>query len=101
MKGTGSNTIVTDNVFVPDSRLLRLSELRQGNGPGAALHASLIFRTPFFFYAPLTFAAPMLGAAQGAYEHFREWTKSRKSVDGSAVAEKITVQVQMARAAAD
>ena len=56
---------------------------------------------PFFFYAPLTFAAPMLGAAQGAYAHFREWTKTRKAVDGSAVAEKTAVQVQMARAAAD
>ena len=101
MRGTGSNTIVTDDVFVPDARVLRLSDLRQGKGPGAALHKSLIFRTPFFFYAPLTFAAPMLGAAQGAYEHFREWTKPRKSVDGSAVAEKTAVQVQMARAAAD
>jgi alkylation response protein AidB-like acyl-CoA dehydrogenase len=101
MRGTGSNTIVTDDVFVPDARVLRLSDLRQGKGPGAALHPSLIFRTPFFFYAPLTFAAPMLGAAQGAYAHFREWTKPRKSVDGSAVAEKTAVQVQMARAAAD
>ena len=43
----------------------------------------------------------MLGAAQGAYAHFREWTKTRKAVDGSAVAEKTAVQVQMARAAAD
>jgi alkylation response protein AidB-like acyl-CoA dehydrogenase len=101
MRGTGSKTIVTDDVFVPETRMLRLADLRQGKGPGAALHPGLIFRTPFFFYAPLTFAAPMLGAAQGAYAHFREWTKPRKSVDGSAVAEKITVQVQMARAAAD
>jgi 3-hydroxy-9,10-secoandrosta-1,3,5(10)-triene-9,17-dione monooxygenase len=101
MKGTGSNTIVTDNVFVPDSHILKLTELRQGKGPGAVLHEHLVFRTPFFFYAPLTFAAPMLGAAQGAYAHFREWSKERKSVDGSAVSQKLSVQVQMARAAAD
>ena len=25
----------------------------------------------------------MLGAALGAYEHFREWTKTRKAQDGS------------------
>jgi alkylation response protein AidB-like acyl-CoA dehydrogenase len=101
MRGTGSNTIVTDNVFVPETRMLRLTDLRQGRGPGAALHGNPIFRVPFFLYAPLTFAAPMLGAAQGAYAHFREWTKPRKAVDGSAVAEKTAVQVQMARAAAD
>ena len=101
MRGTGSNTIVTDNVFVPETRMLRLTDLRQGRGPGAALYDNPIFRVPFFFYAPLTFAAPMLGAAQGAYAHFREWTKPRKAVDGSAVAEKTAVQVQMARASAD
>ena len=81
--------------------MLRLPDLRQGKGPGAALYDNPVFRMPFFFYAPLTFAAPMLGAAQGAYAYFREWTKGRKSVDGSAVAEKTSTQVQMARAAAD
>jgi alkylation response protein AidB-like acyl-CoA dehydrogenase len=100
MRGTGSNTIITDNVFVPESRALRLTELRQGAGPGGALHESPIFRTPFFFYAPITFAAPMLGAAQGAYEHFREWVKTRRAVDGSLVAEKTSTQVRMAKAAA-
>jgi alkylation response protein AidB-like acyl-CoA dehydrogenase len=36
MRGTGSNTIVTENVFVPKSRTLRLSNLREGKGPGGA-----------------------------------------------------------------
>jgi 3-hydroxy-9,10-secoandrosta-1,3,5(10)-triene-9,17-dione monooxygenase len=101
MCGTGSNTIVTDNVFVPSSRVLSLNDLREGKGPGGAMHQNPIFRTPFFFYAPLTFTAPMLGAALGAYQHFREGTKTRRAVDGSLVAEKISTQVRMARAAAD
>jgi 3-hydroxy-9,10-secoandrosta-1,3,5(10)-triene-9,17-dione monooxygenase len=101
MCGTGSNTIVTDDVFVPATRALSLIELREGKGPGAAANQSPIYRTPFFFYAPLTFAAPMLGAAQGAYQHFREWTKTRRAVDGSLVAEKSSTQTRMARAAAD
>jgi 3-hydroxy-9,10-secoandrosta-1,3,5(10)-triene-9,17-dione monooxygenase len=101
MRATGSNTIVTDNVFVPSSRVLRLSELRDGKGPGGALNESPIFHTPFFHFAPLTFAVPMLGAAKGAYEHVREWTKARKAADGTLVAEKASIQVRMARAAAD
>ena len=44
MRGTGSNTIVTDNVFVPETRMLRLTDLRQGRGPGAALYDNPIFR---------------------------------------------------------
>jgi alkylation response protein AidB-like acyl-CoA dehydrogenase len=43
----------------------------------------------------------MLGAAQGAYEIFRDWTKTRKTMDGTPLAEKTSVQVQMARVAAD
>jgi 3-hydroxy-9,10-secoandrosta-1,3,5(10)-triene-9,17-dione monooxygenase len=101
MRGTGSNTIVTDNVFVPDSHVLSLTNLREGKGPGGVINPHPLFRTPFFFYAPLTFVAPMLGAALGAYEHFREWMKTRRAVDGSLVAEKVNTQVRMARAAAD
>jgi 3-hydroxy-9,10-secoandrosta-1,3,5(10)-triene-9,17-dione monooxygenase len=101
MRATGSNTIVTDNVFVPNIRVLNLSDLRDGKGPGGALNESPIFHTLFFHYAPLTFAAPMLGAARGAYEYFREWTKARKAADGTSVAEKTSIQVRMARAAAD
>lgn len=101
MRGTGSNTIVTENVFVPKSRTLRLSDLRDGKGPGGGLHESGIFRTPFISYAPLTFVTPMLGAALGAYEHFREWTKVRKGPGGVSVADRTSIQVQLARTAAD
>jgi 3-hydroxy-9,10-secoandrosta-1,3,5(10)-triene-9,17-dione monooxygenase len=101
MRATGSNTIVTDNVFVPESHRARLPDLREGRGPGAAVNDGVIYRAPFVSYAPLTFVAPMLGAAQGAYEHFREWTKSRKGGRGNAVAEMTSTQTRMARTAAD
>jgi 3-hydroxy-9,10-secoandrosta-1,3,5(10)-triene-9,17-dione monooxygenase len=101
MRGTGSKTVVTDNVFVPDSMVLSLAELRDGKTPGGALYPNVIFHTPFFYYAPISFAAPMLGAVQGAFEYFRDWTKTRKAPDGSAIAAKTSVQMQMARAAAD
>lgn len=101
MRATGSKTIVTDNVFVPHGQVLRLSDLRDGKTPGGALHPGVIFHTPFFYYAPISFVTPMIGAAQGAYDLFREWTRTRKAQDGSPVAEKIAVQTRMARAAAD
>jgi alkylation response protein AidB-like acyl-CoA dehydrogenase len=88
-------------VFVPSGLVLSLADLRDAKGPGSALHSDVIFHTPFFYYAPISFATPMLGAVQGAYEIFRDWTRTRKAQDGTPVAEKIAVQVQMARAAAD
>jgi 3-hydroxy-9,10-secoandrosta-1,3,5(10)-triene-9,17-dione monooxygenase len=101
MRGTGSKTIVTDDVLVPGSHVLSVSDLRQAKNPGRLVNDGLIYRLPFYFYAPLTFAAPMLGAAQGAYEHFRDWTRKRTAGDGASVAEKTSVQVRLARAAAD
>jgi 3-hydroxy-9,10-secoandrosta-1,3,5(10)-triene-9,17-dione monooxygenase len=101
MRATGSNTIVCENVFVPESRTMRLSVLREGKGPGGALHANPIFRTPFICYAPLTFVTPMLGAAQGAYEMLRDWTKTRRGTGGIALAEITSIQTRLARVAAD
>jgi len=101
MRATGSNTVVTNDVFVPRTRMVRVEDLRLGTCPGGAIHADPIYHAPFFSYSPLTFAAPMLGAAQGAYVFFREWTKERKARRGVAVAEVVSVQVRMARAAAD
>jgi len=102
MRATGSNTAVCDDVYVPDHHTLALSDIREGNAPGGKLHADPIYRAPWISYAPLTFAVPMLGAAQGAYEGFVEWTKTRRaSRGGFAVAEVTSVQVRLARVAAD
>jgi 3-hydroxy-9,10-secoandrosta-1,3,5(10)-triene-9,17-dione monooxygenase len=100
MCATGSNTIVTDNVFVPESRATRVADLREGAGPGGALHAGAIYRAPLISYAPATFATPMLGAAQGAYELFRDWTRTRQATGGGAVAESANIQIRLARVAA-
>ena len=101
MRGTGSKTIVVDSALVPERRVLSLADLRAGKTPGGMLYGNSIFHTPFFYYAPISFASPMLGAAQGAYELFRDWTRTRKAFDGTSLAEKSSVQVRMARVAAD
>ena len=102
MRATGSNTILCEDVFVPGSHTLALSDVREGKTPGGKLHSHPIYRAPWVSYASLTFTTPMLGAAQGAYEMFRDWTKSRRAGrGGGAIAELTGVQVRMARAAAD
>jgi 3-hydroxy-9,10-secoandrosta-1,3,5(10)-triene-9,17-dione monooxygenase len=101
MRATGSKTIVTTDAFVPHGLVLSLADLRDGRTPGSALYADVIYHTPFFYYAPLCFVTPMLGAVQGAYELFRDWTKTRKMLDGSPMANVVSVQTRMARVAAD
>jgi 3-hydroxy-9,10-secoandrosta-1,3,5(10)-triene-9,17-dione monooxygenase len=101
MRATGSKTIVTENTFVPSGLVVKMSELRDGRAPGSARYRDTIFRTPYSYFAPLAVVTPMLGAAQGAYEHFRDWSRTHKTQDGALVAAKSSVQVRLARAAAD
>jgi 3-hydroxy-9,10-secoandrosta-1,3,5(10)-triene-9,17-dione monooxygenase len=95
MRGTGSNTIVTGDVFVPAAHVLRISDLREASGPGAALSPGGIYRLPFMSYAPLSFATPMLGAARGAYADFVEWAKNKQVPGGGRLAESATLQTTL------
>jgi 3-hydroxy-9,10-secoandrosta-1,3,5(10)-triene-9,17-dione monooxygenase len=102
MRATGSNTAVCEDVYVPESHSLALSDIREGKTPGSRLHDYPIYRTPWISYAPLTFATPMLGAAQGAYELFCDAAKTRRAGRGGfPIAEVTSLQVRLARAAAD
>ena len=102
MRATGSNTAVCNEVYVPESHTLALSDLREGETPGSKLHDNPIYRAPWISYAPLTFVTPMLGAAQGAYEHFREWTMNRPPLRGGRPVAQITsIQVRLGQIAAD
>jgi 3-hydroxy-9,10-secoandrosta-1,3,5(10)-triene-9,17-dione monooxygenase len=101
MRGTGSNTIVTDGAFVPEAYVLRIADLREGTGPGAALNPEGIYQLPFVCYAPLSFTAPMLGAAQGAYQDLLTWVKDKRMPGGARLAEAPTLQAAIGRTAAD
>ena len=100
MRGTGSNTVVVENVFVPSEHTLTVAEMRDASSPGGKVNAGAMYRAPWITYAPLTFLGPMLGSARGALEEYRAWTAKRASLFGAAVAEYTSIQVQFARAAA-
>jgi alkylation response protein AidB-like acyl-CoA dehydrogenase len=63
MRGTGSNTLVLDGVYVPEHRSFLREEMLQGRpvGSSAACHS-----IPLRAVNGLSFAAPVLGAARGA-----------------------------------
>lgn len=100
MRGTGSNTVVVEDVFVPIEHTLRVEDMREATTPGAKLVDDPAFHAPWITYAPLTFLAPMLGAAKGALEDYRAWNAERASLFGAPVAQFTSIQVHMARAAA-
>jgi two-component flavin-dependent monooxygenase len=68
MSATGSDTLVLDEVFVPQERSFRRDDLLTGRPrtPAAACH-----RVPLTSVTGLSFATPALGAARGA---LAEWS---------------------------
>lgn len=101
MRGTGSNTIVVDDVFVPTAHVLRISDLREASGPGRALSPGGVYRLPFVSYAPLAFATPMLGAGRGAYDDFVKWAKNKQVPGGGRLADSPTLQTTLGRISGD
>lgn len=100
MRGTGSNIIVTDDVFVPASFALEMRDLLAGTGPGGLVNTGPIYRAPLVTYAPLTFAIPILGAARGALEVYRRFATPRMGRTTTNTS-NTTAQIRMGRAAAD
>lgn len=80
MRGTGSRTIVTDDIFVPDRRGMPAMEVFTRDDR-KALHPTFhAIRTPLGGYGKFGFSAVALGAANSAVQHFIETAASSTRV---------------------
>ncbi|WP_436764243.1 acyl-CoA dehydrogenase family protein [Streptosporangium sp. V21-05] len=106
LSGTGSKTLVLDDVFVPAHRLLPLSDAMAGTTPGAALNShNPGFGIPMLCHIPSCLAAVAVGAAAGALDDFQHLAGTRQTRGalagaGSRIAGFATVQLRVAEAAA-
>jgi 3-hydroxy-9,10-secoandrosta-1,3,5(10)-triene-9,17-dione monooxygenase len=101
LRGTGSNTVQADDLFVPEHRSVSFSTLRDAHSPGSQVNTNPIYRTPFLAVHTYTLLAPALGVARGAYEHFVEWTRQRYlTYTQLAISQHVPVQIKIAEIAA-
>jgi resorcinol 4-hydroxylase (FADH2) len=105
LAGTGSKTLVLDDVFVPDHRLMTFADAAAGRSPGSRLYGNRLFAIPVYCHVSTCLAATAIGAAMGALDSFIAATGSRitrGSVTGgnSRMAEFPTIQIKVAEAAA-
>jgi 3-hydroxy-9,10-secoandrosta-1,3,5(10)-triene-9,17-dione monooxygenase len=97
LRGTGSHTVLADNLFVPEHRSVSFATLRDAHSPGSKLNSNPIYRTPFIAVHTYALLGPALGAARGAYEHFVEWTKQRYlTYTQLNIAQHVPVQIRIA-----
>ncbi|MFB6831416.1 3-hydroxy-9,10-secoandrosta-1,3,5(10)-triene-9,17-dione monooxygenase oxygenase subunit [Streptomyces hydrogenans] len=102
LRGTGSNDIVVDDVFVPEHRALSFGPVTALDVPGHETNPEPVYRLPYAGVFTTTIATPIVGIAEGAYESYAEATRKRFRVSyGQQVAEDPFAQVRIARAASD
>ena len=103
LRGTGSNDIVVDDVFVPDEFTLSMGETGRCYGPGQEQNTSDLYKLPFHSVFTSTITAPIVGMATGAYEEHVEM--QRKRVRAAYIAEKAVsdpfASVRIARASSE
>lgn len=64
MRATGSNDAIVSDVFVPEHRLVKVTDIYAGTAPGAGLHDSATYRWPMVPALALLAAMPALGSAE-------------------------------------
>ena len=77
MRATGSNDVVITDVFVPEHRLVRVSDIYGGTAPGAGLHDAGTYRWPMVPALALLAAMPALGSAERVAEVYAERLSER------------------------
>lgn len=106
LAGTGSKTLMLDNVLVPAHRVLSFAQTTSGNTPGADLYRhNPTFRIPMLTMIPSCLASVAVGAAAGALDDYLIATGARVTRGAVAgahqkMAEFSTVQLRVADAAA-
>jgi 3-hydroxy-9,10-secoandrosta-1,3,5(10)-triene-9,17-dione monooxygenase len=101
LRGSGSNTVELDNVFVPEHRSVSFETLRDARSPGSQHNTNPIYRTPFIAVHTYALLGPCLGLARGAYAEFVQWTRQRYlTYTQLAIAQHVPVQIRVAEIAA-
>lgn len=91
MRGTGSNTLVTKDTFVPAGHAYRRGKLVTPSTDTAAA----CYRVPMQAVAGLPFAAVVVGIARGALDDWSAWAGPRPAAD------RESTQLLLARSAAE
>jgi 3-hydroxy-9,10-secoandrosta-1,3,5(10)-triene-9,17-dione monooxygenase len=103
LRGTGSNDIVVEDVFVPEHRSLSFTEVTKCRCPGQEANPGPLFRLPYGSVFPYSITAPIIGMASGAYDAHVAYQRKRvrASYAGQKAAEDPHGQVRVAQAAAE
>ncbi len=103
LRGTGSNTLVVKDVFVPRHRFLSYKAMNDHTAGGLATNSAPVYKMPWGTMHPTTISAPIVGMAYGAYaahvEH--QGKRVRAAFAGEKAKDDPFAKVRIAEAASD
>jgi len=95
MRGTGSNTLVVEDAFIPDHRCIDPWQVAGGTAPGTAINPAPLFRLPFGPALAFYLSAPALGAAEATFEDWVGYMATKRQVfTGAEVGKQATTLIR-------
>ncbi|MBB5856807.1 3-hydroxy-9,10-secoandrosta-1,3,5(10)-triene-9,17-dione monooxygenase oxygenase subunit [Amycolatopsis umgeniensis] len=103
LRGTGSNDIIVNDVFVPKHRALSFIATSKCKTPGQEINPGPLYMLPYGSVHPSTITAPIIGMAQGAYDAHVEYQgkRVRAAYAGEQSKEDPFAKVRIAEAASE
>jgi 3-hydroxy-9,10-secoandrosta-1,3,5(10)-triene-9,17-dione monooxygenase len=102
LAASGSKNVEVKEQFVPKHRTVLLPDLARGQSPGSTVNTGPLYNLPLLSVFPVFLAAPLLGATLGAYETWRDSSRSRYTrMSHELVASFTHQQIRLAEIAAD
>ncbi len=103
LKGTGSNTLVMKDVFVPRHRFTSFKAMGDLASPGLQTNTAPVYKMPWGTMHPTTISTPIVGMAYGAYaahvEH--QGKRVRAAYAGEKAKDDPFAKVRIAEASSD
>lgn len=103
LRGTGSNTIIVKDVFVPRHRFLSFKAMSNLTAPGLERNTAPVYKMPWGTIHPTTISTPIVGMAYGAYDaHVEHQGKRvRAAYAGEKAKDDPFAKVRIAEASSD
>lgn len=101
LKGSGTNNIVVEKLFVPSELTLDIATAREGTAPGCAVNDGALFRSPLTAQTWVGILAPLIGAATGGCDAFIAYMRTKVSTFGEKSADSVPIQIAIGESLAD
>lgn len=103
LTGTGSKTVICEDVFIPAHRRVTFAQLVSGNSPGYQALQNNIYRYPILSLVAFGISTPAIGALNGAVDTFLDAMNGRMTrgavvLGGNKVRDFQAVQMRVGRA---